>query len=104
MHFGRAVGFASDAAPRGPPEPIRATIDAADPLYTLLRARFQQRPIWSRGALKASLPADPLRSEDKLRFLLPQLGYYFSSGPWRNCWRRERLEARAASLHGVARA
>ena len=77
MHFGRAVGFASDAAPRGPPEPIRATIDAADPLYTLLRARFQQRPIWSRGALKASLPADPLRSEDKLRFLLPQLGYYF---------------------------
>ena len=45
-----------------------------------------------------------LRSEDKLRFLLPQLGYYFSSGPWRNCWRRERLEAQAASLHGVARA
>jgi len=45
-------------------------------------ARFQQRPIWSRGALTANLPPGCIESEDFLRFRLPQLAYYFSAGPY----------------------
>ena len=37
-------------------------------------------------ALVASLPGDVHFANDKLRYRLPQLAYYFSNGPWRMCW------------------
>ena len=49
-----------------------------------VRAKFQEQPVW----LKAEL-AHKLRTINKhLKFILPLVAYYFSSGPWRNQWIR----------------
>ena len=49
-----------------------------------VRAKFQEQPVW----LKAEL-AHKLQTINKhLKFILPLVAYYFSSGPWRNQWIR----------------
>ncbi|KAL1528885.1 hypothetical protein AB1Y20_010208 [Prymnesium parvum] len=85
MHFGTAVAFSCGAVPQEAQEHVRATVDPTAPLYQLMQQRFAQRPVWSRQALRASLPKEML-SEERMRFYLPQLAYYFSNGPWRLCW------------------
>lgn len=79
MHYGTAVDSSSAAAvPAGPTEAIGATIELNDPLYQLMRAKFAQRPVWSRAALRSALlsswEGEPF-SEWELRWKLPQLSY-----------------------------
>ena len=57
---------------------ITSSIDVKDELYIAIKAKFSQRPVWSRQALKASLPSILYVTEERLRFRLPQLAYYFS--------------------------
>jgi hypothetical protein len=86
MHFGQRVEFGTDPTPLAPPEAIARTIDPHDELFVAMKAKFALRPIWSRQALRASLPSALYLTEERLRFRLPQLAYYFASGPWRMCW------------------
>ncbi|XP_065080428.1 general transcription factor 3C polypeptide 5 [Ochlerotatus camptorhynchus] len=44
--------------------------------------KFEERPIWTKSALKGNL------SEDDVRYLLPTFGFYFVNGPWRGTWVR----------------
>ena len=63
-----------------------------------VRAKFEERPVWSKNALTALTGIPP----DRLKLILPALSYYFTTGPWRNQWIRfgfdPRIEASAA-LH-----
>ena len=86
MHFGTGVDFATAEVPAAPSSAVARTIEQTDPLYVAMRERFAQRPIWSRQALRSALRADLVVSQERLRFRLPQLAYYFTNGPWRLCW------------------
>ena len=44
--------------------------------------KFEERPIWSKNALNALTRI----ASDRLKFILPALAYYFTTGPWRNQW------------------
>ena len=86
MHFGLRVEYDAPTVPTAPPPEVAATIDTEDDLYAALKAKFAQRPIWSRQALVSSLPPHIYHTHERLRRRLPQLAYYFSQGPWRMCW------------------
>jgi len=49
---------------------------------TLVKERFEERPVWSKNALSAitTIPAD------RLKLILPVVAFYFTTGPWRNQW------------------
>ena len=49
-----------------------------------LRRLFDERPIWSKNAIKCKLEIAP----DKLKLMLPVVAYYFLTGPWRSLWVR----------------
>ncbi|XP_061427648.1 general transcription factor 3C polypeptide 5 [Lethenteron reissneri] len=49
---------------------------------TELRKLFQERPVWSKNAIKAKLNLHP----EKLKVLLPTVAYYTLTGPWRSLW------------------
>jgi len=53
--------------------------------FSMVEKMFtDQRPIWSKNALHAITRIAP----DRLKFMLPALSYYFTTGPWRNQWIR----------------
>lgn len=54
------------------------------PIYEKLKELFEERPIWSRSGIKTALRY----TSDNIKYLLPTVGYYFTSGPWRNLWIR----------------
>ena len=45
---------------------------------------FQEQPIWTKSGLNCTLEV----SMERLKFILPTVAYYFTSGPWRNQWTR----------------
>ena len=49
-----------------------------------LKRLFEERPIWSKNAIKCKLEIAP----DKLKLMLPVVAYYFLTGPWRSLWVR----------------
>ena len=49
-----------------------------------MRQLFDERPIWSKNAIKCKLDIAP----DKLKLMLPVVAYYFLTGPWRSLWVR----------------
>ena len=49
-----------------------------------VKAMFQQQPVWSKTALVCSTGI----SKERVKFILPAMAYYFSTGPWRNQWVR----------------
>lgn len=79
------VSYDADAVPTSPHEgcpplntldsTLRNTIDA-------LRELFNQRPAWTRRALRNFLTTDEQRTT--LRHAIPYVGYIFRSGPWRD--------------------
>ncbi|KAL1379985.1 hypothetical protein pipiens_003675 [Culex pipiens pipiens] len=50
----------------------------------LVRNKFQERPVWTKTALKCALQL----SEDDIRYVLPSVALYFVNGPWRGTWVR----------------
>ncbi|KAJ5621022.1 hypothetical protein N7510_005006 [Penicillium lagena] len=79
------VSYDAEAVPTTPHEgcpplntldsTLRNTIDA-------LRELFNQRPAWTRRALRNFLTTDEQRTT--LRHAIPYVGYIFRSGPWRD--------------------
>lgn len=66
-----------------------------------VKALFEQRPLWSKNALHALTGI----STERLKFILPTVSYYFTTGPWRNQWvkfgydpRRERSSAKYQTM------
>lgn len=51
----------------------------------LIREKFVDRPIWSTTALHADMPNF---GWIKIKYILPHIGYYYNTGPWRNMWIR----------------
>ncbi len=45
---------------------------------------FEKQPVW----LKNALAYETGYQHDRLKYILPVVAYYFSSGPWRNQWIR----------------
>lgn len=43
---------------------------------------FKQRPIWTLGSIRAHMRLPPRR----LNHVLATMAYYYSTGPWRNCF------------------
>jgi len=52
--------------------------------FQLVKEKFSERPAWSKNALNAITGISP----ERLKFMLPALAYYFTTGPWRNQWVR----------------
>jgi len=52
--------------------------------FQLVKEKFSERPAWSKNALNAITRI----SAERLKFMLPALAYYFTTGPWRNQWIR----------------
>lgn len=50
--------------------------------FATVEKMFDQRPVWSKNALNAVTRI----TSDRLKFILPALAYYFTTGPWRNQW------------------
>lgn len=77
----------SDPIPMKPNEMVKdlvknkfMTQEEYDEVFKL----FQERPIWTLASLRASMRLPPRR----LNFLLADMAYYYSTGPWRNCFVR----------------
>ena len=49
-----------------------------------VRKKFRDCPVWSKNALHALTGLSP----DRLKYVLPAMAYYFTTGPWRNQWVR----------------
>ena len=61
--------------------------------FSLVEAKYQERPVWSKNALHALTLIPP----NRLKFILPALSYYFTTGPWRNQWVRFGYDPRVES-------
>ena len=86
MNYGTRVDFDAGSVPSSPPPAIAETIDDTDALYIAMKGKFAQRPVWSRQALVASLPPTLFLTNERMKYRLPMLAYYFQQGPWRMCW------------------
>lgn len=52
--------------------------------YNLIKELFQKRPIWSKMAIEYESKI----SGEQLKYILPSLAYYMTTGPWRVLWIR----------------
>ncbi|XP_040573290.1 general transcription factor 3C polypeptide 5 [Lepeophtheirus salmonis] len=50
----------------------------------IIKDKFAEVPIWAKNTLHAVTKI----TNEKLKYILPSLGYYFTTGPWRNQWVR----------------
>ena len=64
--------------------------------FDIVEKNFKERPIWSKNALHAITRI----ASDRLKFILPALAYYFTTGPWRNQWIRFGYDPRLDSSAG----
>lgn len=53
-------------------------------ILEMVTKKFEERPIWTKTALKGSLQL----SEEDVRYLLPSMAFYYLNGPWRGTWVR----------------
>ncbi|CRK93447.1 CLUMA_CG006983, isoform A [Clunio marinus] len=72
-----------------PLQPKEASIEMRDKFVTpeefeSLNNLFKERPMWTLASIKAFLRFPPRR----LNYALAPISYYYSSGPWRNCFVR----------------
>ncbi|XP_023324634.1 general transcription factor 3C polypeptide 5 [Eurytemora carolleeae] len=64
--------------------------------FDIVEKNFKERPIWSKNALHAITRI----ASDRLKFILPALAYYFTTGPWRNQWIKFGYDPRLDSSAG----
>ncbi|XP_062548215.1 general transcription factor 3C polypeptide 5 [Armigeres subalbatus] len=77
----------SDPLPTEPNVLARETItnrNVRPEVIEMVTKKFEERPIWTKTALKGSLQL----SEEDIRYLLPSMAFYFVNGPWRGTWVR----------------
>ena len=101
LQFGTAVDDCKEV-PAAPPANVAQNMDRDDTLYRESPC-YAQRPVWTRQALKASLPPLLVPSEERLKGVLPQLAYNFTNGPWRSCWSRTHSIRAARTTRGCTR-
>ena len=63
---------------------IKLMQQPVQPFYEKVKKLFQQRPIWSKNALRYTMG----QGSENLKYFLPTIAYYFKDGPWRNLWVR----------------
>ncbi|KAI8059456.1 RNA polymerase III transcription factor IIIC subunit-domain-containing protein [Gongronella butleri] len=63
-----------------------------------LREAFEDRPIWSKAALRGYLGPKDSKLLDEC---LPYFAYCFQNGPWRECWVRYGLDPRKSKEYGI---
>ncbi|KAK9851031.1 hypothetical protein MYU51_011203 [Penicillium brevicompactum] len=79
------VSFDVATVPQKPREnllPLEAHDQSMRDTIAAVEALYEQRPIWTRRAIRNSLTSDAQRSN--LRHAIPYVGYIFRSGPWRD--------------------
>ena len=73
------------------PIPMKANEAVNDPVnssllkqeeYEAVLSLFKKRPIWTLGSIRAHMRMPPRR----LNYILATMAYFFSTGPWRNCF------------------
>lgn len=68
--------------PRSPCPPISTLDSSIQQVIAAIQPLFDERPVWTRRALRNKLPSPELRHV--LRYAIPYMGYIFRSGPWRD--------------------
>ncbi|XP_014214781.1 general transcription factor 3C polypeptide 5 [Copidosoma floridanum] len=79
------ISFNSPDVPMNPPEGIETALKVKflqQPQVEEMQKLFDQRPIWSRNALRYLTKF----TNEQLKVLLPSVAYYFTTGPWRVTW------------------
>ena len=91
--------YDAEKIPEGPQEQALQQVKSQaieDKHVEEVRTKFQEQPVW----LKAELAHKVQTPNKHLKFILPVVAFYFSSGPWRNQWIRfgydPRIESGAA--------
>lgn len=77
----------SDPVPGEPSQQVKEAIKKKginNALLGVIKKCFNERPIWSRNALMARLNC----SRPDIKFILPNVAYYFLNGPFRCMWIR----------------
>lgn len=91
------VAYDIPKVPSTPQEGL-APIDALDnglrELINHIKQLFEQRPAWTRRALRNQLVTDEQRT--LLRHAIPYVGYIFRSGPWRDAIIKLGLDPRSS--------
>ncbi|XP_041369834.1 general transcription factor 3C polypeptide 5-like [Gigantopelta aegis] len=52
-------------------------------LLETVRKLFEDRPVWSKNALRCHINS---KLQSRLKYVLPLLAYYMTTGPWRAMW------------------
>lgn len=79
------VSFDIPTVPDKPREnllPLESHDQSMRDTIAAVQAMYEQRPIWTRRAIRNNLTSDAQRSN--LRHAIPYVGYIFRSGPWRD--------------------
>ncbi|KAI8372820.1 RNA polymerase III transcription factor IIIC subunit-domain-containing protein, partial [Radiomyces spectabilis] len=76
----------------------RHSIFSNEILISLFRQLFEERPIWSKNALKHVIP---VKDHKFMGRALVSLGYTFANGPWRECWVRYGLDPRKDRKYAI---
>ncbi|KAI8578992.1 hypothetical protein K450DRAFT_244489 [Umbelopsis ramanniana AG] len=79
------IPWEAKVIPDKPPNNFRPLEGEAMQILSRVQELFQERPIWTRFALRAMLPPS---THKYLSRVLPGIGYNVSSGPWRDTWIR----------------
>lgn len=83
---GIAVAFSlSDPIPTTPNEAVKDIVTSnlvTQEDFELVQNLFKERKIWTLASLRAHMRSPPRR----LNFILASIAFYYSTGPWRNCF------------------
>jgi len=81
------VNYDIDKVPEKPSEvavnQLKVKFIESDEKQRVVEA-FETQPIWTKSGLNFEVDV----SMERLKFILPTVAYYFTSGPWRNQWTR----------------
>ncbi|GAB5592501.1 tau 95 subunit of transcription factor TFIIIC [Umbelopsis nana] len=77
------VQWGATSIPDKPPPQLRPFGDDATKVLQLVTKLFEERPIWTRFALRGRLPPS---THKYMSSVMPVLSYNMLSGPWRDTW------------------
>ncbi|XP_050414774.1 general transcription factor 3C polypeptide 5 [Patella vulgata] len=80
------VGY-NDPTPNGPMEgastALHSKIKNLSEAKQIVQELFEKRPVWSKNGLRCHLDQKYLA---RLKFVLPLVSYFMTTGPWRSLW------------------
>ena len=92
---GEAVGaiYSSDEVPTEPlaknkkgVEELMMRFSWVEKAVKHLRQLFEERQMWTRGAVVYHIRNIPEVNNERIKQLLPYVAYYWINGPWRTLW------------------